>query len=298
MRTLTMEAFAKINLWLTVGEKRPDGYHDIETVMQRVSLSDLVSVTRNPDPAGGKIAVHCSDPSLPTDGRNIVWKCAEAFFRRFGIDYYDIYIDIEKHIPQSAGLAGGSADGAAVLLMLNQLFRVRAARDTLCSVGAEVGADIPFCLMGNRYLCRGKGEILTPVPVSASAPQHAPIHSCAAVIVKSPALSVSTREAYRMLDEIPPSPGDREIRQTGLDALLSEIRAGCIPRTLYNDFERAAPEGVKALKERIRALGALSVLMSGSGPSVYGLFGRLRDAEAARDRLKAEGEDAWAVRFR
>ena len=76
MRTLTMEAFAKINLWLTVGEKRPDGYHDIETVMQRVSLSDLVSVTRNPDPAGEKIAVHCSDSSLPTDGRNIVWKCA------------------------------------------------------------------------------------------------------------------------------------------------------------------------------------------------------------------------------
>ncbi len=298
MRTLTMEAFAKINLWLTVGEKRPDGYHDIETVMQRVSLSDLVSVTRNPDPEGEKIAVHCSDPSLPTDGRNIVWKCAEAFFRRFGIEKYDVFIDIEKHIPQAAGLAGGSADGAAVLLMLNQLCRIRAGRDALCSVGAEVGADIPFCLMGNRYLCRGKGEILTPVHVSSSVSQHAPIYSCAAVIVKSPALSVSTGEAYRMLDEIPPSPEDAEMRKAGLEALLREIRAGEIPRTLYNDFERAAPEGVSALKERLRALGALSVLMSGSGPSVYGLFRRLHDAEAARDRLRTEGEDAWAVRFR
>ena len=296
--TLTTEAFAKINLWLTVGERRPDGYHDIESVMQQVSLPDLVSVTRNRDSDESGIAVHCSDPDIPTDRRNIVWKCAEAFFRHFGIERYGVYIDIEKHIPQAAGLAGGSADGAAALILLNELFGVRAARDTLCSIGAGVGADIPFCLMGGRYLCRGKGEILTPLRLSPSAPRSAPIRSCAAVIVKSPALEVSTGEAYRMLDGIPPSPADAERRRTGPEALLGELRNGQIPRTLYNDFERVAPPQIFPIKEKLLSLGAASALMSGSGPSVFGLFGRFPDAEAARDALKEDGFDAWAVRFR
>ena len=298
MPTITAQACAKINLWLTVGDRRPDGYHDIETVMQRVSLCDLVSVTRQPgNGAERSIRVHCSDPGVPTDERNIVWKCAEAFFEEFGIGAYRIFIDIEKHIPQAAGLAGGSADGAAALRLLNHLFGVRAPLDRLCTVGAKVGADIPFCLVGGLALCRGKGEIMTPVGVSPSAVQPAPIHTCAALIVKSPALSVSTGEAYRMLDEIPPSPSDAAVRQNGLDALLDELRAGRIPLTLYNDFERVAPDGVARLKDKIRSLGALSVLMSGSGPSVYGLFEHFREAEAARDVLVSEGFGAWAVRF-
>jgi 4-diphosphocytidyl-2-C-methyl-D-erythritol kinase len=294
MPTITAQARAKINLWLTVGDRRPDGYHDIETVMQQVSLCDLVSVTRQPDHGGERtIQVHCSDPGVPADRRNIVWKCAEAFFEACGIESYCIRIDIEKHIPQAAGLAGGSADGAATLKLLNLLFGIRASLEFLRSVGAKVGADIPFCLAGGLALCRGKGEILTPVKV----PPTAAICSCAALIVKSPALSVSTGEAYRLLDENPPSPADAVFRQTGLDALLAELRKGRIPRTLYNDFERVAPEGVARIKERIRSLGALSVLMSGSGPSVYGLFEHFRDAEAARDALVSEGFGAWAVRL-
>ncbi|MBQ5356148.1 MAG: 4-(cytidine 5'-diphospho)-2-C-methyl-D-erythritol kinase, partial [Clostridia bacterium] len=210
-----------------------------------------------------------------------------------GIESYCIRIDIEKHIPQAAGLAGGSADGAATLKLLNLLFGIRASREFLRSVGAKVGADIPFCLAGGMALCRGKGEIITPVKV----PPTAAIRSGAALIVKSPALSVSTGEAYRLLDELPPSPADAVLRQTGLDALLAELRKGRIPRTLYNDFERVAPEGVARIKDIIRSLGALSVLMSGSGPSVYGLFEHFRDAEAARDALVSEGFGAWAVRF-
>lgn len=296
--TLTMEAYAKINLWLTVGERRPDGYHDIESVMQQVSLCDLVSVARHRDSDEPGISVHCSDPAIPADRRNIVWKCAEAFFRHFGIGRYNISIDIEKHIPQAAGLAGGSADGAAVLILLNALFRTRVSRGTLCAIGAEVGADIPFCITGGRCLCHGKGEILTPAEISPSAGSSAPIRSCSAVIVKPAALSVSTAEAYRMLDEIPPSPEDAELRAAGPEKLLGEIREGMIPRTLYNDFERTAPPEVFALKERLRSLGAVSVLMSGSGPSVYGLFWHFPDAEAARDSLSAAGFDARAARFR
>ena len=298
MPTITAEARAKINLWLTVGEKRPDGYHDIETVMRQVSLCDLVSVTKRPDNGEDRlIEVHCSDPGIPADRRNIVWKCAEAFFDTCGIRTYNIYSDIEKHIPQAAGLAGGSADGAAALRLLNQLFRADASPELLCSIGAKVGADIPFCLTGGTQLCRGKGERMTPVTVSPFVPRPAPIDSCAALIVKSPALSVSTGEAYRMLDEIPPSPADAELRRTGLNTLLGELREGRIPRILYNDFERTAPREIFPVKDRLLSLGAVSVLMSGSGPSVYGLFEGLRDAEDARDALTAEGVGCFAVRL-
>ena len=164
MPTITAEARAKINLWLAVGEKRPDGYHDIESVMQSVSLCDLVSVTRNPDRGEKKIAVHMSDPSLPTDRRNIVWKCAEAFFEASGIEEYDVFVAVEKHIPSSAGLAGGSADGAATLELLNRLFHGDLPTEDLCRIGAKVGADIPFCLTGGTQICRGKGEKLPGKP--------------------------------------------------------------------------------------------------------------------------------------
>ena len=123
MNALTLEARAKINLYLDVKGKRADGYHEIESVMQALSLCDLVTVTRHPTPDGQHIAVTCSEPSVPTDRRNIVWKCAEAFFRRFSIESYDISINIEKHIPSAAGLAGGSSDGAATLKLLNLLFK-------------------------------------------------------------------------------------------------------------------------------------------------------------------------------
>ena len=297
MPTLTTEAYAKINLWLTVGEKRPDGFHEIETLMQRVSLCDHVSVTRNPARGEKKIAVHTGDPSLPEDRRNIAWRCAEAFFEACGIGEYDVFIDLEKHIPSAAGLGGGSSDGAATLRLLNDLYGIRAPSDVLCRIGAKVGADIPFLASGRmRCVCRGKGEILGP-DVSPETSRPAPLHSCAALIVKSPALSVSTAEAYRMLDETAPS--DRLLREEGFGRLVGEIRAGEIPRTLYNDFERIAPPGVSALKETLRFLGAVSVLMSGSGPSVYGLFPGLSEAEDARNALLSAGEDtgAWAVRL-
>ena len=295
MPTITAEARAKINLWLAVGEKRPDGYHDIESVMQSVSLCDLVSVTRNPDRGEKKIAVHMSDPSLPSDRRNIVWKCAEAFFEDRGIEEYDVFIAVEKHIPSSAGLAGGSADGAATLELLNRLFHGNLPTDALCRIGAKVGADVPFCIAGGTQICRGKGEILEPVGLSSAASRS--LASCAAVIVKPEGVSVSTAEAYRKLDEKPPSRSERAQRER-FPTLLSELRAGEIPKTLYNDFERTAPDESLRAKAALLSFGAVSALMSGSGPSVYGLFRNFSDAEAARKALEAEGLGAWAVRFR
>ena len=287
---LSAEAYAKINLRLTVGEKRPDGYHEIESVMQKVSLCDLVTVelfgqaeqAEQAAPAEEgtrRIRVSCSDPAVPTDGRNIVWGCAEAFFSAFGIDTYDIRIHIEKHIPSAAGLAGGSADGAATLRLLNRLFGIHACADTLCEIGASVGADIPFC--------RGRGEILTPFPPVAPA--------CAALIVKPRALSVPTGEAYRLLDENPPLPDP--VRDEGTARLERELAAGMIPVSLYNDFERIAlkTREVFDIKDKLLEAGAAAALMSGSGPSVYGLFPSLTAAEDARAVFTDGGLDVFAA---
>ena len=283
MNVLTLEAPAKINLYLAVGAKRPDGYHEIESVMQQIGLYDLVSVTRAPRAAGRRIAVHCSDPAVPCDRRNIVWKCAEAFFRAFGIAEYDVFFDIEKHIPSSAGLAGGSSDGAAALRALNLLFGVRAERDRLMQIGASVGADVPFCLAGGTCLCRGIGDAVTPLALPKAS--HA-------VLVAFPGGGVSTPEAYRLLDEEPPSGSPAP------DALLEELASGSLPTALFNDFERVVlPRHPAAadLRGRISRLGASSVLMSGSGPSVFGLFPALSDARRARDALLSDGVSAWAA---
>ncbi len=284
MNALTIEAPAKINLYLAVGPKRPDGYHEITSVMQQIGLYDLVSVTRSPRASGKKIAVHCSDPAVPSDSRNIVWKCAEAFFEAFGIGEYDLFIDLEKHIPSSAGLAGGSSDGAAALKALNLLFGVRADTGTLMRIGAKIGADIPFCLAGGTCLCRGIGERIAPLAVPA--PSYA-------VLVAFPGGGISTREAYRLLDEHPAPPAPAP------DALLDELLAGGMPRSLFNGFERVIlprHPGAPPLKNRMKALGASSVLMSGSGPAVFGLFPALSDARSARDALLAEGIPAWAAK--
>ena len=284
MNALTIEAPAKINLYLAVGPKRPDGYHEITSVMQQIGLYDLVSVTRSPRASGKKIAVHCSDPAVPSDSRNIVWKCAEAFFEAFGIGEYDLFIDLEKHILSSAGLAGGSSDGAAALKALNLLFGVRADTGTLMRIGAKIGADIPFCLAGGTCLCRGIGERIAPLAVPA--PSYA-------VLVAFPGGGISTHEAYRLLDEHPAPPAPAP------DVLLDELLAGGMPRSLFNDFERVIlprHPGAPPLKDRMTALGASSVLMSGSGPAVFGLFPALSDARSARDALLAEGIPAWAAK--
>ena len=284
MNVLTLEAPAKINLHLAVGAKRPDGYHEIESVMQEIDLCDLVSVTRAPRAAAQQIAVHCSDPAVPCDRRNIVWKCAEAFFRAYGIAEYDIFIDIEKHIPSSAGLAGGSSDGAATLKALNLLFGIRADRDRLMQIGASVGADIPFCLAGGTCLCRGIGERVTPLAVPKPS---------WAVLVAFPGGGISTSEAYRLLDASPAA------EPSSPDALLAELRSGRLPSSLFNDFERVVlprHPGAAALRERMSSLGASSVRMSGSGPSVFGLFPALSDARRARETLLADGIAAWTAK--
>ena len=273
MITKTTEAYAKINLYLDVTGKRADGYHDVVTVMQTVSLSDTVTVTRqDTTDCERTITVTCSDPAIPTDRRNIVWKCAEAFFETYNIPSYRVQIDILKRIPSEAGLGGGSADGAAVLRLLAGLYDTDASVEALCTIGARIGADIPFCVRGGVCLCEGLGERLIPLDVPTVA------HP---ILIAYPAGSgVSTAEAYRLVDAV------TEPTPFSVDRLIRELTDGVCPTSLYNRFEAAVcphRPRIAALLARLSECGARSVLMSGSGCAVYGIF----DDAAVRDRAAA-----------
>lgn len=271
--TKTIKSYAKINLWLNVGAKRPDGYHDVESVMQQVTLFDYVTVLRDTETTERGVRITCTDRLVPSDDRNIAAKCAMAFMEKYSINS-EVSISIDKRIPVAAGLAGGSTDGAAVLSIMNFLFDVNAPMDELCALAAKLGADIPFCLIGGTCTASGIGEILTPVK-TPELPYH--------ILICNAGHGVSTPEAYRMLDETPAS---ESVPLPPMDGILRVLRDGLLPGTLYNSFERVIlpihPEAAQIRRDML-TLGAESALMSGSGPSVFGLFS---DAEV-RDRAKA-----------
>lgn len=260
IRIMTEKAYAKINLYLDVQARRPDGYHELESIMQQVSLYDYITVVRSDADVTASISVLCTDKSIPEDKSNIVYKCAEAFFSHFGITEYNITIHIDKRIPSAAGLAGGSTDGAAVLKILNSMFDVNAGLPELCDIGKKVGADIPFCLIGGTCVCKGIGEILIPQKIAPPAYQ---------ILIVFPGDGVSTAAAYRMLDE---SEDDSDGYST--DYILTALKNGKIPSKLYNSFERVIlpiHPAANAVRKILREYGA-EAMMSGSGPSVFGLF--------------------------
>ena len=283
-KTLQKNAYAKINLFLDVKDKRADGYHDIESVMQTVTLCDTVSVTRNDEDDARVITVTCTDPKVPTDSRNIVHKCAVAFFEHFGIEHYSIAIHIEKRIMAEAGLAGGSTDGAATLHLLGELFAVHADTATLCEIGVKVGADLPFCIVGGCALVSGIGEIVTPLEIPTPS-YHA--------VVAYPRQGVSTAAAYDKIDAL----AYRISRSA--DGVISDLKAGRIPTNMHNSFEDVVlPENTEAamIKEKMIELGAHSAMMSGSGPSIFGLFEDEEGAKRALNALTVLGIRAFVCR--
>lgn len=262
---------AKINLTLDILGKRPDGYHDVAMLMQSVSLSDTVELTLTDS---ADILISCSDPSIPTDSRNIVYKIAEAFFKSTGIKNTGVAIHIEKVIPSEAGLAGGSADGAATLRLLNIAFDANLSDKELCEIGAKVGSDIPFCIVGGTKLALGTGTTLHKV---RSMPK------CHIVIVK-PEVSVSTKEAYALAD----SRRGAKFNYTDFcKALLYSGDLSGICSALHNDFEEVLNlseiNEVKSIMYKSKALGAA---MSGSGSAVFGVFRNERKAQKCADKLK------------
>ena len=269
-------AYAKINLYLNVTAKRPDGFHDIETVMQTVSLCDELAVSLTPaDRAEVHLFVRGAD--LPTDSSNVVTRAAELYLARSGkVGHIDI--SLVKRIPIAAGLAGGSADAAATLRAMNKLFNDYFSDSELLELASELGSDVPFCLHGGCALCRGRGEIVEPL---------SPTLNHHLVIAIADGEQVSTPLAYRALDAMY-SDFDGSVKNDA--PAISE---------LYNVFENAVfttCSGAERLKERMLALGATASLMSGSGPSVFGIFDNESSARAAVDAISAESARAFYAR--
>lgn len=258
---LKVLAPAKINLSLDIVGKRPDGYHDVAMVMQTVSLYDTITVTDEvADNIEQDVLVTCNVEGIPTDDRNIVSKATKEFFKYCDIEPKKIAIDIEKKIPHEAGLAGGSTDAAAVILALNRIFDVKLTNEQMCEIGARIGADVPFCIVGGTKIATGTGTTMEKV---------AALTKCCILICK-PDISVSTAQAYAKSDS-KPSKGFLVTDEVVKMLFKRNLRGVC--QCLYNEFEAVMelPEisHIKKFMVKNKALGAC---MSGSGSAVFGIF--------------------------
>lgn len=279
--TVTYRAYAKINLMLDILSRLDNGYHSLFMVMQSVSLADTVSVSGTGD---GSISVTCNEPDIPTDEHNIVHKAATAFFRDTGIDNPGIRIDIDKRIPFAAGLAGGSTDAAATLCALNTLFGTGLSTSQLCTTGVKIGADVPFCLTGGTALAQNVGEILSPLP---------PLPDCTIVLAK-PDAGVSTGEAYGAFDS---AQTVRHLDTCGMLYAASRSDLLGICKKAKNVFEQLieTPERVP-IKSVMNRFGALCTCMSGSGPTVFGIFDDESGAAEAAEALRSVVSNVFVVK--
>ena len=268
----TETACAKVNLTLSVGKKRPDGYHEVETVMTGVGLHDTVTLYRN---AGPWDKLECDPPVTERAGDNLCMKALRVFFEELGPKKDFVTIQLKKHIPAQAGLGGGSSDAAAVLRGLRTLYAPNMTDARLEKMAEKLGSDVPFFIRGGTALATGRGEKLKVLP---KMPQ------CWLVIVK-PEESHSTAAMYAAIDSAESRPdSDYRMVLEGLNSGdLAKIAAG-----LGNDFQQVLPEGsaVPAIVEALRQQGALNAQMTGSGSAVFGLFHRQEDAEVAASVLK------------
>ena len=275
MDTIRLKARAKINLGLDVVRRREDGYHEVRMVMQMLRLYDQIDIEKTQEPG---ITVKSNLSFLPTDERNIAYKAARVMIEQFHLEQ-GVQIRIEKHIPVAAGMAGGSTDCAAVLYGMNKLFGLRLSQKKLREIGVKLGADVPYCLMRQTALSEGIGEILTPVSALPDCP----------ILIAKPAISVSTRYVYEhlKLDEKMVHPDIDGI----VEALASKDIYGVTDR-LGNVLETVTiPEHpvIADIKKQMMDSGAVNALMSGSGPTVFGIFDDEEKAAKAYEEMKSSG---------
>lgn len=279
---------AKLNLFLAITGKRPNGYHEIESLMVPLELADTISLFKGG--AGKGVTVACDWPGVPLDGSNLVVKAARIFFEN-ARKSLDLEIGIEKNIPPGAGLGGGSSDAATVLLLLNRMSGEPFDENALCGMAARLGADVPFFVSRSSALASGIGEILTPVP---------DIFPYEVVLVY-PGFGLATKEVYGRFNFTLTRPAKihrlRILKDGAKGAVRLETGPEHLEGLLYNDLEAPALEirpEISAVKREISDAGAEGVLMTGSGSSVFGLFA---DPSAAREAgLKlARSHDDWTV---
>ena len=275
---IKIKAYAKINLLLDICAKRTDGYHDLFMIMQSVGLYDTVTVERV---KSRNIIITCDADGVPLDEKNIAHKAAMAFFKANKIRSRGLCIDIKKRIPHAAGLAGGSADGAAVIVALNELYNTNLSLDELCKIGAQIGADVPFCIRGGTLLSQGIGEILSDVK---------PLRRCYIVLAK-PDIGVNTKNAFAQFDE---SGKVHSPDCLGMLCAIQKRDLKDVASRLENVFEQfiEVPNRIY-IKEIMRNNGALGACMSGSGPTVYGIYESKEKAEKAASELNAYCKDIF-----
>ena len=271
MNVLKLKAYGKVNLALDVVGRRQDGYHELRTVMQTVAMYDSIFMKRSWKPG---IQFLVNVPFVPADAGNLAYRAAELLMEEFGIAD-GVEISLHKYLPVAAGMAGGSSDAATVLYGMNRLFRLGLSVDELAERGVKLGADVPYCIHRGTMLAEGIGERLTRLPA---------VPPCT-VLVAKPMFSVSTKAVYEKLDS------SERLEHPDVDAMVRAIRAGDLVgmtehmgNVLETVTEPAYP-AITELKRVMRQGGALGAMMSGSGPTVFGIFADRERAEAVRGQI-------------
>ena len=270
---VTVEANAKINLTLDILGKRPDGFHEVAMVMQTIGLHDTLVMEKTER----DIELSINVPWLKADEKNLAWRAAELIRQEYGLEG-GVRIELTKRIPIAAGLAGGSADAAAVLKGMNDLYGLQLDEEKLCELGARLGSDIPFCIMGGTMLATGRGEVLTRL---SDMPE-------TWVVLAKPRISVSTAWAYQNYDE---QGADRHPDNEAIKQAIARGNRKAVAGLLCNVLESVTIKKYDVIAEYKQMMldkGAMASMMSGSGPTVFGLAKNREQAESIADVLRQE----------
>lgn len=275
MKDISVKALAKINLGLDVVRRREDGYHEVRMVMQTIHLFDRLEMAKN---SSREISITTNLSFLPTNRNNLIYRAAELLREEFQIKD-GLTINLHKHIPVAAGMAGGSTDAAAVLYGMNRMFDLGLKREELMERGVKIGADVPYCIMRGTALAEGIGEKLTALPPMVKCP----------VLIAKPQISVSTKFVYENLRL-----NDKTVHPD-IDALVENIRKkdlNAVASEMGNVLETVTIPNypvIAQIKEHMLEQGAVGAMMSGSGPTVFGLFEDGDTAVAAYEKMKESG---------
>ena len=276
MYQLQLRAMGKINLSLDVVRRREDGYHDVRMIMQTVRMFDRIKMNRIPEP---EIRLSANLHFLPTGESNLAYRAAKLMMERHSIES-GVSIDLQKYLPVSAGMAGGSTDAAAVLYGMNWMFHLGESQESLMDVAKGLGADVPYCLMRGTALAEGIGEKLTRLP---------PCPDCYVLLVKPP-VSVSTKFVYENLHL------DENTRHPDIDGMQEAIRRGdlkgvaALAGNVLESVTIPAYPIIGEIKQMLLEMGALTSLMSGSGPTVFGLFDNYELVQRAKEQMNSWGK--------
>ena len=279
---MKIKAYAKINISLDiVGKRESDGYHLLKMIMQNIDLYDEISIEKQKK----DIKISCNKSYVPTDSRNLAYKAASLFKETYNIED-GVHIDIVKNIPVSAGLAGGSTDAAAVLKLMNKIFKVNASNEELMELGLKLGADIPYCINGGTALCEGIGEKITSLPA---------FKDKILVLVK-PSFGVSTKEVYKAfdLDKVRVHPKTENLIEAMEQDNLYYV-ASNMKNLLENVTLRKHNILIK-IKEEMNKYGAVGSMMSGSGPSVFAFFDDMLKAQKCYEKMRENHREVFLTR--